>query len=331
MFAALFVLGAAMLASRKPHISIAAFLAVITVFCVLDQTRWQPWVFFYGAILATLALFSWDSANLLGRNRALNIIRLIMVGTYLFSGLQKVNYNFVEVDFPWIVSPITAALPAAGPTLHWLGMGAPFIQIAFAIGLLTRRLRRISLFAAIAMHVFILSMFGPFGLDWNDIIWPWTAAMAVLDIILFGGAEEFSWRDIIWSGPRPYHIAILVLFVGLPLLSFANMWDSYLSAALYSGNITEAEIYTNDRGRNSLPADIKARLVHVSDDTNVINIQRWAIEDLDVTPYPEVRVYKKIARSVCLRLSSLADLALLVREQRLFFSHPETAYRCWQL
>ena len=69
-----------------------------------------------------------------------------------------------------------------------------------------------------------------------------------------------------------------------------SLWDSYLSAALYSGNITEAAIYTNDRGRNSLPEGIKAYLVHTSDDTNVLNIQRWAIEDLNVTPYPEVRV-----------------------------------------
>ena len=64
---------------------------------------------------------------------------------------------------------------------------------------------------------------------------------------------------------------------------------------------------------------------------NILNIQRWAIEDLNVLPYPEVRVYKKIAKDVCLHLRNSADLVLLVREQRLFFSKPETGYRCWQL
>jgi hypothetical protein len=63
----------------------------------------------------------------------------------------------------------------------------------------------------------------------------------------------------------------------------------------------------------------------------VLNIQRWAIEDLNVTPYPEVRVYKKIAKNVCLHLGNPADLALLVRELRLFFSKPESGYRCRQL
>jgi TRAP-type C4-dicarboxylate transport system permease small subunit len=115
-------------------------------------------------------------------------------------------------------------------------MAAPFIQVAFALGLLTRRFRRVSLIAAVAMHVFILAMFGPLGLNWNKIIWPWTAAMAVLDILLFTSKQEFSWRDIVWSGRHPYHGGVLVVFIGLPLLSFVNLWDSYLSAALYSGN-----------------------------------------------------------------------------------------------
>jgi len=210
-------------------------------------------------------------------------------------------------------------------------MGAPFIQVAFALGLLTRRFRRISLAAAVAMHAFILAMFGPLGLDWNHIIWPWTAAMAVLDVLLFTGSEDFSWSDIVWSGRHLYHAVVLVVFIGLPLLSFANLWDSYLSAALYSGNISDADIYANDRGRDSLPADIKAYLVHTSDDTNVLNVQRWAIEDLNVTPYPETRVYKTIAKDMCHHLGNPADLVLIVRERRLLFSQPETGYRCWQL
>lgn len=155
--------------------------------------------------------------------------------------------------------------------------------------------------------------------------------MAVLDILLFGGKQEFSWRDIICSGSHAYHVAVLVVFIGLPWLSFVNRWDSYLSAALYSGNITEGQIYTNDSGRNSLPAAIKAYLVHTSDDTNVLNIQLWAIEDLNVTPYPEVRIYKKIAKNICLQLSDPAGLVLIVRERRMFFNVPETGYRCWQL
>ena len=39
-------------------------------------------------------------------------------------------------------------------------------------------------------------------------------------------------------------------------MSFVNLWDSYLSAALYSGTITMAEIYTNDSGKDALPREV---------------------------------------------------------------------------
>ena len=58
----------------------------------------------------------------------------------------------------------------------------------------------------------------------------------------------------------------------------------------------------------------------------MLNIQRWAIEDLNVTPYPETRVYKRIASVVCGMTRYPAGVVLLVR-QRMFWSTPETGYR----
>jgi predicted DCC family thiol-disulfide oxidoreductase YuxK/uncharacterized membrane protein YphA (DoxX/SURF4 family) len=331
LYVALFVLAGAILVSARPQKFIFAFLGVVIVFCLLDQTRWQPWVFQYGFLLAALALFSWDSDDVEGRERALNIARLIVATTYIFSGLQKLNLNFINYDFPWIVEPITNVFPTARDPLYALGIGAPFIQIGFGVGLLTRKFRRVSLILAVSMHAFILAMFGPFGHNWNNVIWPWTAAMAGLDLLLFTGNQQFSFRDIFWGNRHPYHVCVLVLFAILPFLSFFNLWDSYLSSALYSGNLTEATIYATDKGRDSLPASIGAYLVHTSPNTNVLNIQRWAIEDLNVLPYPETRVYKQIAKSVCAHSQDPADFVLLVHEQRMFGSKRETGFRCWDL
>ena len=191
LFVALFALAAAILVAAKPQKLIAAFLGVLVVFCVLDQTRWQPWVYQYGFLLAALALFSWDSNDAAGQKRTLNIARLIVATTYIFSGLQKLNLNFVNSDFPWLVEPITSAIPSAHLPLYLLGMAAPFIQVGFGVGLLTKKFRRISLILAVSMHVFVLAMFGPFGHNWNHIVWPWTAAMAVFDVLLFTGKHQF--------------------------------------------------------------------------------------------------------------------------------------------
>ena len=329
LYVALFVSAAVALAVREPRWPIAAFLAVVAVFCGTDQTRLQPWVFQYSALLAAVALYTRTGAD--GERRALNVIRLIIAFTYVYSGLQKMNLNFVENEFPWIVQPITSQFPSTVYLLHGMGMVAPFVQVAFGVGLLTRRFRRAALIAAVAMHLFILAMLGPAGLDWNNIVWPWTAAMAIFDVILFSDASDVSWREIVWSRRDPCHAAIAILFAILPALSFFNLWDSYLSAALYSGNLTEAQIYLSDAGAAALPVAIKSRTVRTSPNTNVLNLQRWAVEDLNVSPYPETRVYKAIGRSVCSKLGDPSQLVLIVREQRMFFSYPETGYRCSEL
>jgi uncharacterized membrane protein YphA (DoxX/SURF4 family) len=331
LFAALFGLAAAILVAPKPQKFIALFLLIVLVFCGLDQTRWQPWVFQYCVLLAALGLFSWGSQDFDGEKRTLNIARLVIAGTYIFSGLQKLNWNFIENDFPWIVQPITDAIPSAAKALHLLGMAVPLVQVGFGVGLLTRRFRRVALVLAVSMHLFILAMFGPAGLDWNCIVWPWTAAMAVLDILLFAGSAEFSLREVIWPKARWDHAAVFALSALLPILSFFNLWDSLPSSAIYSGNLTEAIIYASDAGASALPAAIRQYVVHTSPDTNVLNIQRWAIQDVDIIPYPETRVFKAIAKSLCGQLGDPAQLALVVREQRMFFSRPETTYRCWEL
>src|SRR5215472_13905963 len=44
LYAALFVLAAAIILAPRPRILIAAFAAIVALFCLADQTRWQPWV-----------------------------------------------------------------------------------------------------------------------------------------------------------------------------------------------------------------------------------------------------------------------------------------------
>ena len=155
--------------------------------------------------------------------------------------------------------------------------------------------------------------------------------MAVFDLLLFTGKKEFCLREIFWTKRNPHHACVLLLFAILPLLSFFNLWDSYLSGALYSGNLTSATIYANDHGKDSLPEAIRSHFVHTSPDTNVINIQRWAFEELNVLPYPETRVYKQIAKAVCKQAAHPEGLVLLVREGRMFATVPETGYRCREL
>jgi hypothetical protein len=331
LYLTMLVTAVAILLASRPQLFIAAFLAILAVFCALDQTRWQPWLFQYVAMLGALGLFSWRERDHDGQRRTLNIVRLIIVGTYFFAGVQKINWNFVDVDFPALVTPLTDAVPGLKGPLYYCGMAAPLAEAGFALGLLTRRFRRVSLMAAVGMHLLILAMLGPFGQNWNFVVWPWTAAMAVFDLLLFTGPNDFTWREILPARPLSSQSVALLMFGILPFLSFANLWDSYLSAAIYAGNLTEATFYTSDIGYAVLPNAVRDHFQRAGPDTHVANVQRWTIEELHVTPYPETRVFKAVGRQLCQFESDPRQLVLIVHEQRLLFSAPETGYRCDQL
>jgi predicted DCC family thiol-disulfide oxidoreductase YuxK len=330
MYIAAFALCPLIAVSARPQRYIAGLLALLAVYCAFDQLHLQPWIFMYVFLLGALAVFSWRPDDIAGRDVAINTARLIVAATYVYSGLQKMNFNFVSYEFPWIVQPITTLLPGTADALHAFGAFAPLLQVSFGLGLIFRRTRTVSLVLAVLMHLFILAMLGPFGWNWNAVVWPWTAAMAAFDIVLFARADTTA-RDILWPPSETawrYRVIVLVLFAILPAASFLNAWDSELSSALYSGNLTEGILYVNDRGAAALPLVIARYATRTSANTHVINLQRWAISELGVIPYAEMRTFRALARDICAYMPEPADLVLTVREQRMWNSRPEMSFTC---
>jgi hypothetical protein len=266
-------------------VAIAA-LALAAALALMDQTRWQPWFYTY-AVMFTACL-------VLRAEGALNGSRAIVALTYLWSGLQKLNANFVRQTWP----DITASLQGPLPWLHarpTLALIVPAIEILTGLGLLTRRFRRPAVALAVLTHMVILTVL--IGSGENTVVWPWNAAMSVMVVILFWGDHETRARDLLL--PRPlFQRALVALFGILPALSFAGLWDAYLSAALYSGNTYQAVIYLNPSTVHVLPADIRPAIWQESPPF-FLDINRWSYQELNVPAYPNPRVYRVVAERVC--------------------------------
>ena len=235
----------------------------------------------------------------------MGVCQLVVASTYLWSGLQKLNASFLEDVFPWLVEPLVGFVPGRleGLILS-LGIAVPFVEAGIGVGLLTR-VRHVAVVLALGMHAFILFSIGPFGHDWNSVVWPWNLAMMAFVVILFWR----TWRSplraaLIPGGPRRrylFHGAVLVLFVAMPALSFLNLWDSYLSASLYSGNTKDATLYVTRAVHGRLPEEVRgqAAVAGRSAYTHAVHISSWSSEEMNVPAYPESRVYKNVARYVC--------------------------------
>jgi hypothetical protein len=303
-------------AAPKPARWIAAFAVLAIALALLDQSRWQPWFYQY--------LFMLIAVGLGGEAAALNTCRLIVVSIYLWSGLQKAHSHFTGDVFPWLIEPALRFLPSSlAPVVSKCGIIIPIVEAALALGLLTRRFRNAAVLVAIATHTLILLSIGPLGHNANTVVWPWNIAMAAFVFILFWRTDDFSFSDLVWGKNFAFQKVVLVLFGLAPALSFFNLWDNYLSAALYAGNKNQAIIYFDASVVDRLPETIKG---YVED--KKLDVSDWSYGELNVPPYPEVRIYKNVARSLC----RYGDVKLVVRGKAVLFNgFQELSFDCSSL
>jgi len=316
VFIALLILLPAIMISSRSRAYILAFVVLAALLSLWDQSRWQPWFYQYIFMLASLGCYSLKDSDPKKQDAALNVCRLIVASTYLWSGLQKLNASFLYGVFPWLVEPLFRVLPEAFTTFSRpIGIVASLLETSIGVGLLTKNFRNVSIVLAVAMHTLIIFLIGPLGHNWNSVVWPWNISMEMFVIILFWRVRSLSLKDLAEARFLPLSTVAVVLFGVMPLFSFFGLWDSYLSAALYSGNISEAAVYVSDSVRRSLPAEVQRYVSKGASNDYWLDITGWSFGELNVPPYPEKRIYKNIARRICRHAREPSEVILEIHER----------------
>jgi hypothetical protein len=302
--ALLAALGGVALAPR-PRWWAAAATGLALILGVDDQSRWQPWFYQYVAMLAALAL-----TREIGETLA--AWRVVLVGLYVWSGIQKLNLAFVSQLFPWLVQPLADVLPA-GPQRVLLGAGlvVPVTEIAVAIGLVVPHLRRAAVVGAVTTHLAVLGLLGPFAHAINAVVWPWNLAMASLAPLLFWTREPTA-ASVLLPRRAGVHAAAVAFFGVLPVLSFSGHWDAYLSGALYSGNLKAGALALSDTVVARLPDPPRRYVVRNQTGASVLDVWEWSMGELAVPSYPQDRVFGAVARDVCRLAGRPTDVVLVV-------------------
>lgn len=312
-FVALLALLALVVVLPWPRLPLALFVTTAGLLSLWDQSRWQPWFYQYLFLLFALCFYPWGDPDAPDerRQRVLNACRLVVAGTYFWSGLQKFNVSFATDVFPWLVEPL---VPSALRDLARTGaLLVPVLETAIGAGLLVPGYRRLAVLLALGMHAVILYCLGPLGHNWNTVVWPWNVAMMAFVLTLFWRVPEIGPRELLWPGRSIVQGAALLLFGVLPVLNFFDRWDAYLSAALYSGNTVRAEIVLPTGTRDALPPELRKHCPAGFDGACRVDLFDWSIEELNVPAYPAERVYRRIARQLAAHAPDPAAARLILR------------------
>ena len=294
-------------------------IALTVLLAALDLNRLQPWVFQYAIMLAALACVPSNGLNQSATSSILAANQLVVCALYFWSGAQKLNWSFGHEVLPNLLQPAGIHFPST--VVSWLpvlGFGVAICVMLIGIGLLWRRTRKVALATALLMHLLLLLLLIA---AWrNYVIWPWNVAMMTMVLLLFRRSDEsilravmMGWRkrDLAIHFPR---VVFLVCGI-LPALSFAGCWDLYLSGVLYAGNAPVAVMRITEATRNQLPVTARHTVFTDSRGEFILPFYEWSMNELHVPPYPEVRVYRQMARQLCATIDHQDEIQLIVRER----------------
>ncbi len=257
--------------------------------CTLDQNRWQPWEYQYLFILFIVVINK--------NKQVLPVFLFVMACIYFYSGFYKFNSHFLPQIWDKMILKDFLKLDKSIrhiSVLYYSGFIIPIVELLGGLGLMIKKYRKATALLLICMHSIILIILGPWGLQYNQIIWPWNVAMIIflLYIIYHESSIPFKWV-ILFNG---WNKLVFISWLVLPILCIWGWWDNFLSANVYSGSTPNIFICVNDSSKLKFPSGyyLKNKSPKICAGKITISLQKWAMAEINVPVIPQLRVYKKI-------------------------------------
>lgn len=275
----------------KKIIGLTAVLSMLVIMAQ-DQMRWQPWVYIY---LLMLAAFLFTSGKTEG-TVTLRHLQLIISGVYIWSGLHKLNVNFIEGPFAQMV--IDSGIHTDFSEMRKSGYLIPLIEIGMAVALLIPKFRKAGIIAAIGMHLFILIYLSQWATIPNSVVYPWNIAMIVLVVLSFWNVKERAVPAIAEIKALPWSFVPVALVWILPLGNHWGYWDHYPSFSFYSNKPSQYFIAIKDTQLSKTDKRLNPYFSKMPglEGGQVLDMNHWALSELNVPFYPELRVFQKMSR-----------------------------------
>ncbi len=301
LFVSFFILSILLFIKPTNRYLLLGLLVTEMISMLGDELRWQPWLYQFLFIVFSIVI------NSKKPRLVINSIIFILASTYFFSGLQKINKDFLQNV--WLRQILVHFLHFSNAVyssrlVRYSGLIVPAVEITAGVLLLLPRQHKLFLLFPIGMHLFVLLFLGPLGIQYNPIVLPWNAAMAIFIYLMFiRGNAVFSYRDL-FTG---WNKVIAFFWLVMPVVGMLGYWDKFFSSSVYSGISHNMKIYLADT--TALPSQLAPFVVYekkgYQDIHQVINVHDWCMTELNVPVPPEARIYHSIELSFKEKYSNL--------------------------
>lgn len=279
---------------------VMASLGILTFLVLQDQTRLQPWTYIYMLMLIPYLLKDRAGTS----NVKINYFQILFIGIYIWSGIHKLNPNFIEVTFrSMLIFLFKMDNASILDSLLLFGYSIPILEIGIGLLLIFRNTRKVGVVLAIISHCFIVLFIAFAGELTNSVVYPWNIAMSLCVFFLFYKQENKI--GIQKKSPliiKLLHVFIICIALVLPSLNFIGKWDAYLSFSFYSAKIKNYYIVVKDNDTSKNDTDLYKeyfRDIEGVSGGKIIDLNQWSYKELNVPFYPEKRIFNKVATLFC--------------------------------
>ncbi|WP_162926964.1 DoxX family protein [Flavobacterium psychrotrophum] len=271
---------------------LAVALIVEFCSCLLDLLRWQPYEYLYIFIAFFYLIFKDRPQHFF------IILRILLSSTYIFSGLHKIGGAFLYSTWDKQFLLKFGGIGKHGLVLHYSGLLLPLAELGAGIALLLYKNRRWPALALIFMHICILLVLGPFGLNSNYIIWGWNICLIVVLYIL--NYHVINKPVILKEFPKIAAILLLVFWLILPASNLFGYWIHYFSSGMYSGKTPNVYICLEKSGKTKIVSSYFSGDNECQKCTSgcQIRLNRWAEAETGLMPFTELFYYERLKERI---------------------------------
>lgn len=275
-------------------------LGSIILLGLQDQMRWQPWVYIYSLILYCL-LFSKNDKDL--DIKTLGCVQLLLIGIYIWSGVHKLNQNFIDFTYHDILKSVFRITnQGAFINLRPFGYSIPALEILTGLFLLIPITRKVGVYLAFIIHIFIILYLSPLGINKNQIVIPWNISMVLFVFLSFYQTKnKIAFKAAKKDRTTIQKVLIVLLIWIMPFFNFFTWWDSYFSFSLYSDKVSDYYIAIEEDEIGKIDKRLFSFFVIIPNlkGGQLIDVNKWANKELNVPFYPEDRVFEKLSKTFC--------------------------------